>query len=191
MGPEPQIPPGTAATQNVGEWSGYLNILQGGTYTFYLGSDDGSDLYLAGNPTPVVAENTSDSNSTTGTVTLTPGYNSILTIFDNETGRAGIQLMYSGPDTDNQPVIVPEGTGPYTPGLFQGPGPTPVQTTISSVIGGSNSLTVGGGEVVLPLANTYTGTTYLAGGILNVGTNTSLGTSRSVLRQAPSRPAPP
>ena len=116
-----------------------MNILQGGSYTFYLGSDDGSDLYIDGNPAPIVSATESDTAYTTGTVTLTAGYHSILQIFDNETGRAFIALQYAGPDTNNRPVTMPEGTGPYTPGFFQNPGPTPVQTTISSVIGGSTA----------------------------------------------------
>ncbi len=96
-------------------------------------------------------------------------------------------VAYAGPDTivngtaqiDVLAGANPlQGGNPLQPGLL-----TSAVTTIDSVIVGSaTSLTVGGtGTLTIPTANTYAGTTYLEGGTLIVGSNTSLGTGTLTL----------
>ncbi|MEM7722527.1 MAG: Hint domain-containing protein [Pseudomonadota bacterium] len=75
-----------------------LTVTTGGVYTFEVGSDDGSRLYVDG---VEVVENDGlqPFNVEQGTVTLAPGEHEIVIIFFERAGAQQLQSTISGPDT--------------------------------------------------------------------------------------------
>ncbi len=74
-----------------------LTVTTGGTYTFDLGSDDGSRLYVDG---VEVVENDGlhAFRTRSGTVNLTEGQHEVVIIFFERGGQAQLQSSISGPD---------------------------------------------------------------------------------------------
>jgi autotransporter-associated beta strand protein len=91
-------------------WKGLINITAGGTYTFTSASDDNSGLWIDGvlvvnNDT--VAGHGFPGPAPTGTITLTPGYHSIVAKFSQGGGGTGMVVSYNGADTGGATVIIP------------------------------------------------------------------------------------
>lgn len=75
-----------------------LTVTTGGVYTFEVGSDDGSRLYVDG---VEVIENDGLQafNTESGTISLDPGQHEIVIIFFERAGQQQLQATISGPDT--------------------------------------------------------------------------------------------
>ncbi len=109
------------------DFNGYLFINTGGTYYFYLNSDDGSRLYIDG--LQVVdfdgLHGTSGSNGGYGiksaAVALDAGPHTIRVIFFEYTGGQYISVAYEGPDSGNIKMYIPDSAlksgDPSLPGL--------------------------------------------------------------------------
>ena len=100
-------------------WTGSVNVIIGGSYTFCTSSDDGSTISIGGS---VVVTNNGIHGWLTkcGTVNLSPGLHSAyVDYFQNEFGD-GIQATWSGPDTDNTEVLLQQRPKVHTsvPTLF-------------------------------------------------------------------------
>lgn len=97
------------------EFNGYLYIENAGDYYFYLNSDDGSRLFIDGN---VVVDfdgthGTSSENDGFGVrspdaVTLGEGPHEIRVRYFDHTGNEVLNVSYSGADTGNQPMAIPD-----------------------------------------------------------------------------------
>ena len=146
------LPGNITLTQLAALWSGYLNVVNGGTYTFTDLSDDGSTLYIDGNPIVINSLNTTN----TGTTFLAPGLHLFQVQYYQGGGGAGSVISYSGPDTNNSTVVVPAwGTG----------------TGVNSTNAGLVSFTPT--AVTLNVANSSalgTGTLALNGGVFQAAT---------------------
>lgn len=96
------------------EFTGYLYINNGGTYYFYLNSNDGSRLYIDGNQ--VVDFNgihgISGANEGYGVksaaVSLNAGAHDIRVIFFESTGGQTLSVAYQGADSDNVKEYIPD-----------------------------------------------------------------------------------
>jgi hypothetical protein len=85
------------------DFTGYVNIPSDGQYTFYLSSDDGSNLYIDG--IQLVGNDglhalIQQSNS----IGLKAGLHAISVGYFNATGDKGLQVSYSGPGVTQQVV---------------------------------------------------------------------------------------
>ena len=95
--PIPPVP--GLGNQNVGVlWTGVINILAAGSYTFTTGSDDGSLLYIDGAQT-VQNDFAQGTTERSGTITLTAGLHPMIVKFANGGGPGGVIADYAGPDT--------------------------------------------------------------------------------------------
>eukprot|EP00403_Amphidinium_massartii_P035872 CAMPEP_0178433978 /NCGR_PEP_ID=MMETSP0689_2-20121128/33186_1 /TAXON_ID=160604 /ORGANISM="Amphidinium massartii, Strain CS-259" /LENGTH=410 /DNA_ID=CAMNT_0020056027 /DNA_START=185 /DNA_END=1413 /DNA_ORIENTATION=+ len=93
-------------------WTGSLHITQGGTYTFNLGSDDGSKLMI--NDKVVVNHDGLHGFSTrSGEISLEPGSHSLQVDFFEARGRGAAMLSYSGPDSGGVMKVIPSSA--FTP----------------------------------------------------------------------------
>ncbi|MEM9342077.1 MAG: PA14 domain-containing protein [Pseudomonadota bacterium] len=83
---------------------GQIEVTEGGTYTFYLGGDDGVRLLINGKE--VVGHDGLQSYRTReGKIELEPGeYDIEVLYFENE-GFAGLKLDWEGPDTDGREPV--------------------------------------------------------------------------------------
>ena len=123
-------------TDYVFRFSGYVQVDTGGTYTFYTTSDDGSQLFIDG---ALVVNNDGDhpSQQRSGTITLTPGYHSIVVTYFQWLVNASLTVQWQGPGisqglipTDHLFVTVPTTTVNHPPSLAP-------PTTVTSVAGGA------------------------------------------------------
>jgi fibronectin-binding autotransporter adhesin len=91
--------------------TGYINITIPGQYSFSTASADGSNLFLDNQNTPIVFNNFNHPVTTlTGTpVTLSAGPHQItVDYYHDGTGNpASFQVLYSGPDTGDTSMIIP------------------------------------------------------------------------------------
>src|SRR5262249_2314645 len=86
-----------------GRFMGQVQINTAGTYTFGTRSDDGTVLFVDGQP--VVSNNAYQGLTTrTGTINLTAGRHDLEMYFYQGGGGAGAFLGYSGPDNNNLPI---------------------------------------------------------------------------------------
>jgi len=93
--------PGLAQKDHyLGRWISGVKILEPGNYTFYLRSDDGSMLFVDGLPA-VMNEGCHGFDTATGIVELTTGEHLLVIHYFEATGGAGMELKYSGPDTED------------------------------------------------------------------------------------------
>jgi hypothetical protein len=103
-------------------WIGDVGIHTGGTYTFFVRSDDGSKLYINGD---LVVDNDGlhgAEEEKSGTVDLEAGDHPVhVDFFEKEVG-ANLHVKYSGPDTDGQQEFLHSVMGPPHP---QPTGPQP------------------------------------------------------------------
>lgn len=86
------------------KFEGYINIVTGGLYTFYLQSDDGSLLYIDNN---LVVNNDGlhgNANEISGQVSLTPGLHAISVGFFEAGGSESLVARYEGPGVAKQPI---------------------------------------------------------------------------------------
>lgn len=107
------------------EFKGYLFIETGGTYYFYLNSDDGSRLYI--DDVQVVDFDglhgkTSENGGfgkKSAAVSLTSGAHTIRVVFFENTGGEYLTMAYQGADTQNQNRYIPDEA--LTSGTASGP----------------------------------------------------------------------
>lgn len=88
-------------------WTGYVTVTSSGSYTFFLGSDDGSKLYLNG---AMVIDNDGAHGFETRTslpLQLSPGPHRLTLLFYEGVGSSGVRLQYRGPDTGGSVITVP------------------------------------------------------------------------------------
>ncbi|OON65392.1 hypothetical protein B0919_24240 [Hymenobacter sp. CRA2] len=96
---------------------GFITITTGGTYTFTLNSDDGAYLWV-GNAARDAALSTArtlvnnggghGAQDANGTITLNPGTYPVLLVYGEIGGANVLRFLYSGPDTGNNRVSVPQ-----------------------------------------------------------------------------------
>ena len=105
--PPVYMPPNVNNTNYIDEDTGILNIsgTGAGTYTFTTYSDDGSMLYVDGQMV-VTNDPYTNFNAHTGTISLTPGLHTISVRHSQGGGGGGMNVQYSGPDTNSVTVLV-------------------------------------------------------------------------------------
>lgn len=84
-------------------FSGFIEVPTGGNWTFYIDSDDGSDLWIDGS---LVVDNDGlhGMNEESGTISLTAGQHEIEARVFERGGGVGIILSWSGPSQSKQVV---------------------------------------------------------------------------------------
>lgn len=97
------------------EFTGYLFIEQGGSYNFFLNSDDGSRLYIDGNQVVDFdglhgrsSENDGFGVISPSPVSLTAGPHEIRVIFFEYTAGQSLNVAYQGADTEGQKMLIPD-----------------------------------------------------------------------------------
>ena len=87
------------------KYEGDLVVQEGGTYTINMASDDGSQLFIDGQP---VINNDGLHSTRTQSVTLDlePGAHNIEIRYFENTGAQTLKLTWSGPDTDGETALV-------------------------------------------------------------------------------------
>lgn len=133
----------TLATNNFGvKYSGFINIATAGSYTFYLNSYDGSNLYIDGSL--IIANDGSHALTevASGAIPLTAGYHSIEVAYftGSDAANAALTVSYQGPSI---PKTAIPASVLYRPG---GTAPTGVSYTWFDV---STALQVGIGNSLL------------------------------------------
>ncbi len=122
-------------------WTGFLNIVTGGTYNFSVVTDDAASLFIDNNTVASSTVNT----TITGSIYLTPGLHTYREVFEQGGGVAASQQpSYSGPDTNNASVLITTTGALLTNLTVAGPG--------NLILGSSSALglgtfTLGGGTV--------------------------------------------
>ena len=182
------IPAGVGGDNYQGYYSGMVNITTGGSYAFSTGSDDGSMVWVDGQ---LVVSNNHYQGYTypqvTGSVSLTPGYHSIVVGFYEGGGGDSLKVGINGADTGNVDVTLGASGPAVTPdlvvGSLAGAGGDLQLTTGGLIVGTDNTsqsgaatisgiggvMKVGSGSQTLTGANTYTGGTFLTAGKLILG----------------------
>jgi PKD repeat protein len=85
-------------------YTGYVEVPEGGEYTFTTDSDDGSELYIGDQ---LVVENGGlhAANAESGTIELQPGRHAINVTYFEHTGQESLDVRWSGPGvTDGQSI---------------------------------------------------------------------------------------
>ncbi len=163
------------SNNNGGLWKGLLNITTAGTYTFTSASDDNSAIWIDGQL--VVNSDTTGGkgiSDITGTISLTPGYHSIVAKFAQGGGSSAMQVSYSGADTGNVKTFIGS-----TPGTLKTGSLAPLDLTPNNIVmTGNSTLDISTdttlnaytlGSITLSIASptvsthTFTGDTTLAG----------------------------
>ena len=89
-------------------WTGYVTIQTTGMYTFFLGSDDGGQLYLDG---ALVLDNDGlhgfRERSTVETLLQAGSIHALTVLYFQSGGDAGCVFQYRGADTGGQKIVVP------------------------------------------------------------------------------------
>lgn len=108
---------GNRAEQYSVKWTGFLTVTRSGTYTFTLSSDDGSQLFIDGLPSPVVDNGGPHSVQTrSGTIGLDRGSHAVEVRYTQF--GADASLGWSWSRAGGRPVVVPDwalSRGPTTP----------------------------------------------------------------------------
>ena len=172
-----QVGGGGVLESTIGVWTGYLNVVTAGVYTFNDLTDDNCEFSIDGNflLTASWVGNTLPQRENASAF-LTPGLHVFKDLYFNGDGTAGELVSYTGPDTNNVTnfPVIGGATSLNSPGFISA-GVLNLNSTIAS----TSSLTIGGataGQVNIPNAQPYTGPTFLSAGITNVGNSGSLGT---------------
>ncbi len=100
---EIKIPSESADENFAVQYNGYIKIPKDGLYTFYLNSDDGSDLYIDGNLV-VSNDGTHAPEERSGYVLLTSGYHEIQAGFFQAAGGEVLDASIEGPGMTKQPI---------------------------------------------------------------------------------------
>ena len=171
-----------------------INIFLGGSYTFSLGSDDGSMLWIDGQL--VVSNNNYQGFAypqQTGAINLTTGEHNIVIGYFQGGGGYSLEAGVSGPVTGyfRYDLGSPSSFVPITPDLVIGSltGGGNVQLTTGNLIVGTDNSTqpaftgvisgiggvlkVGSGTLTLGGVNTYSGTTTIAAGTLRLAASST------------------
>ena len=183
-------------------FSGMIKINAAGTYTFQRltgVNDDDDAIFIDGNAVipgvPASYATPWNYATTTGTISLSAGMHNIVVAYFQGNGGDGLESQISGPDTSNNSVIIgavgsPQITPDLVVGSLTGSGNVALatgnlltgfdntNTTFSGVISGIGGVNKwGSGTVALAgSSSTYTGTTTLVAGILQLaGTDTGAG----------------
>lgn len=107
------------------EFTGYLYIETGGSYYFYLNSDDGSRIYIDGNPVLDFDGTHGKTSANDGfgvksaAIPLDAGPHEIRVIYFEDIGGQALTVAYEGADTDGVKMYIPDaaltsGTPPGT-----------------------------------------------------------------------------
>ncbi len=85
------------------DYSGYINILSDGVYTFYTESDDGSKLYI-GDKVIVNNDGLHGLTERYGRIALAKGYHKIRVSFFERTGDEGLSVYFKAPDKSKEKI---------------------------------------------------------------------------------------
>ncbi|MBO9436727.1 hypothetical protein J7394_21165, partial [Ruegeria sp. R13_0] len=86
-------------------YTGNLNVAQGGVYTFYLTSDDGSALYIDGQPV-IDNDGLHWFEEQSVTLDLSEGAHEIEVLYFEQGGEATLQLEWEGPDSNGAREVI-------------------------------------------------------------------------------------
>ena len=96
------------------EFTGYLYIQQAGSYYFYLNSDDGSRLYIDGNPVVEfdgvhgrTSQNEGFGVRSASAIQLSSGPHEIRVIYFESINGQSLSVSYQGADSDNLKLNIP------------------------------------------------------------------------------------
>lgn len=93
-----------AGTDNFAyRFTGYINIVNEGTYTFYTSSDDGSKLYI-GSTEVVNNDGLHGAQERSGTIGLKAGKHAITVTVFEKSGGESLSVSYSGPSVTKQTI---------------------------------------------------------------------------------------
>ncbi len=98
-GPLAALPAGTQTSDVAAEWTAQLNIVTGGSYTFYMTIADGAYLYIDGNPVFAAGTNGGGPAAVSLPVTLAAGLHTVKETYDHAITSATNIVAYAGPDT--------------------------------------------------------------------------------------------
>ncbi len=84
--------------------TGSIHVETGGAYSFRITSDDGSELFINGEPVASF-DGLHAFNSETGEIDLPPGEHTVEVRYFENHGRAGLKLEYEGPDTSGFEIV--------------------------------------------------------------------------------------
>jgi autotransporter-associated beta strand protein len=187
----------------VADLRGKFNASVAGEYTFQTRSDDGSVLYIDGQP--VLDNNRSQGQAVrTGTINLTAGLHDIVVGYYQGAGGGGFsvgvtlpgqgQSFTIGSELNLSNDLLSHGSNDLTIGSLSGSGSVVTAATgnfttgidntnqtFSGIISGpGNVIKTGLGTQTLSGMNTYTGTTAVNGGVLEVAAAGSLSLASSI-----------
>eukprot|EP00439_Symbiodinium_sp_Y106_P059475 s1671_g8.t1 len=89
-------------------WSGFLRVHRAGMYRFFIGSDDGSQVFINGEM--VINHDRLhgfSERSSLDTMFQGESVHMLTVLFFEKTGDAGCVLKYQGPDTGGEKIVVP------------------------------------------------------------------------------------
>ena len=145
--------PANVQVDNVAaQFIGFLNIVQGGAYTFSTTSDDNSVLYIDGilvvnndfNQGATTRSNAVGANNGAGGLTaplnLAPGFHTFKVQYIQGGGGASLLAQYSGPDTGGSLVTLSAAASFTSPGLLAG-------SSVNTILAMSNPGGLGTGAV--------------------------------------------
>ena len=84
--------------------TGNIDVAEGGSFTFYLGGDDGTMLFIDGNPV-VDNDGLHGYRTQSETVDLEPGPHVIEVRYFENYGNAGLKLEWQGPGIDGRALV--------------------------------------------------------------------------------------
>ncbi|MCG7522173.1 PA14 domain-containing protein [Ruegeria sp. Ofav3-42] len=84
--------------------TGNVEVEEGGTFTFFLGADDGAILVINGEPV-VENDGVHGFRTRSGKIELEPGTHSIEIRYFENYGRAGLKLEWEGPGLDGRELV--------------------------------------------------------------------------------------
>ena len=97
------FPSGVAADRFALHYTGYIDIVTPGVYTFFLASDDGSRLYI-GDKLVVDSDGLHGPDEINGTIALQAGKHPITVSFFERDGGESLQVMYQGPGISKRKI---------------------------------------------------------------------------------------
>ena len=96
--------PGGPETNFAARFVGQIDIPMGGVWSFYLGSDDGSVLFIDGEPI-IEQPNRQGCRTRTNFVTLDEGFHDIEVRYFQGPGHTGLVLEWDGPGVSGREVV--------------------------------------------------------------------------------------
>jgi hypothetical protein len=93
---------------NLKEWfalrfKGFIRIPRTGVYVFYLRSDDGSKLYVAGKEI-IANDGVHGLSGEKAEIALEAGWQAFELVYFQGTGEFGLELLWHGPDVEKGPI---------------------------------------------------------------------------------------